>query len=80
MAASGAGGVEAVYDTKHYNLSAIIAVGGEVDSERAVQLRKWATRVVEELTLEGFATSDERLARYQSPSFSSTPRRLTMFA
>lgn len=57
MAASGAGGVEAVYDTKHYNLSALIAGGGEVDSERAVQLRKWATRVVEELTLQGFATS-----------------------
>jgi hypothetical protein len=37
------------YDTKHYNLSAIIAVGYKVNSERAVQFRKWATRVVEEL-------------------------------
>ena len=36
------------YDTKHYNLSAIIAVGYKVNSERAVQFRKWATRVVEE--------------------------------
>jgi hypothetical protein len=35
------------YDTKHYNLSAIIAVGYKVKSERAVQFRKWATRVVE---------------------------------
>ncbi len=35
------------YDTKHYNLSAIIAVGYKVNSERAVQFRKWATRVVE---------------------------------
>ena len=35
------------YDTKHYNLSAIIAVGYKVNSERAVQIRKWATRVVE---------------------------------
>ncbi len=33
------------YDTKHYNLSAIIAVGYKVNSERAVQFRKWATRV-----------------------------------
>jgi len=32
------------YDTKHYNLSAIIAVGYKVNSERAVQFRKWATR------------------------------------
>ncbi len=38
------------YDTKHYNLSATIAVGYKVNSERAVQFRKWATRVVEEFT------------------------------
>ncbi len=43
------------YDTKHYNLSAIIAVGYKVSSERAVQFRKWATRVVEEFTIKGFA-------------------------
>jgi len=33
------------YKTKHYNLSAIIAVGYKVNSERAVQFRKWATTV-----------------------------------
>jgi hypothetical protein len=31
------------YDTKHYKLVAIIAVGYKVNSERAVQFRKWAT-------------------------------------
>ena len=36
------------YDTKHYNLSAIIAVGYKVNSERAVQFRKWATRIIED--------------------------------
>lgn len=51
------------YETKHYNLSAIIAVGYKVNSERAVQFRKWATRVVEEFTIKGFAMDDERLAR-----------------
>jgi hypothetical protein len=51
------------YDTKHYNLSAIIAVGYKVNSERAVQFRKWATRVIEEFTIKGFAMDDERLAR-----------------
>ena len=51
------------YDTKHYNLSAIIAVGYKVNSERAVQFRKWATRVVEEFTIKGFAMDDERLKR-----------------
>jgi hypothetical protein len=49
--------------TKHYNLSAIIAVGYKVNSERAVQFRKWATRVVEEFTIKGFAMDDERLKR-----------------
>ncbi len=51
------------YDTQHYNLSAIIAVGYKVNSERAVQFRKWATRVVEEFTIKGFAMDDERLKR-----------------
>ena len=36
------------YSTNHYNLSAIIAVGYKVNSERAVQLRKWATHVIRE--------------------------------
>jgi hypothetical protein len=51
------------YDTKHYKLPAIIAVGYKVNSERAVQFRKWATRVVEEFTIKGFAMDDERLKR-----------------
>jgi len=49
------------YDTRHYNLSAIIAVGYKVNSERAVQFRKWATTVVKEYTVKGFAMDDERL-------------------
>ncbi|NBB79631.1 MAG: cell filamentation protein Fic [Verrucomicrobia bacterium] len=49
------------YETSHYNLSAIIAVGYKVNSERAVQFRKWATTVVKEYTVKGFAMDDERL-------------------
>ncbi len=49
------------YETQHYNLSAIIAVGYKVNSERAVQFRKWATTVVKEFTVKGFAMDDERL-------------------
>lgn len=33
------------YDTKHYNLSAIISVGYKVNSERAVQFRKYRSRL-----------------------------------
>ncbi len=49
------------YDTKHFNLKAIIAVGNKVDSPRAVQFRKWANDVIEEYTIKGFAMDDERL-------------------
>jgi hypothetical protein len=49
------------YDTQHYNLSAIIAVGYKVNSERAVQFRKWATTIIEQFTIKGFAMDDERL-------------------
>jgi hypothetical protein len=49
------------YDTKHYNLAAIIAVGYKVNSERAVQFRKWATTIIEEFTIKGYTMDDERL-------------------
>ena len=49
------------YNTQHYNLSAIIAVGYKVNSDRAVQFRKWATGIVESFTIKGFAMDDERL-------------------
>lgn len=49
------------YDTQHYNLAAIIALGYKVNSERAVQFRKWATGIIESFTIKGFAMDDERL-------------------
>lgn len=49
------------YDTKHYNLTAIIAVGYKVNSERAVQFRKWATTIVEEFTIKAYVMDDERI-------------------
>ena len=49
------------YNTLHYQLSAIIAVGYKVHSERAVQFRKWATGIIESFTIKGFAMDDERL-------------------
>ncbi len=49
------------YDTKHYKLAAIIAVGYKVNSERAVQFRKWATGVIEEYTIKAYVMDDERI-------------------
>lgn len=49
------------YNTQHYKLAATIAVGYKVNSERAVQFRKWATGIIHEYTIKGFAMDDERL-------------------
>lgn len=49
------------YDTRHYNLRAIIAVGYKVNSERAVQFRKWATTVVEQFAIKAYVMDDERI-------------------
>ncbi|PLX69973.1 MAG: cell filamentation protein Fic [Denitrovibrio sp.] len=49
------------YNTNHYHLSAIIAVGYKVNSERAVQFRKWATGIIKEYTIKAYVMDDERL-------------------
>ncbi len=49
------------YNTKHYNLSAIIAVGYKVNSERAVQFRKWATGIIKQYTIKAYVMDDERI-------------------
>ncbi|QIL44411.1 virulence RhuM family protein [Acidovorax sp. HDW3] len=49
------------YDTLHYRLPATIAVGYKVNSERAVQFRKWATQVIEEYTIKAYVMDDERI-------------------
>lgn len=48
------------YNTKHYNLSAIIAIGYKVNSERAVQFRKWATTIIEEYTIKAYVMNNPR--------------------
>lgn len=46
---------------KYYNLDAIIAVGYRVNSKRATQFRIWATKILKEYIIKGFALNDERL-------------------
>ena len=48
-------------DTQFYNLDAIISVGYRVNSRRATHFRIWATSVLKEYMLKGFAMDDERL-------------------
>lgn len=44
----------------HYNLNVILSVGYRVDSKKAVQFRIWATKILREYLIKGFALDDER--------------------
>lgn len=48
-------------ETQFYNLDAIISVGYRVNSRRATHFRIWATGVLKEYMIKGFAMDDERL-------------------
>ena len=50
-----------VYSTNHYNLQMVIAVGFKVNSERAVQFRKWVNQIAKDYTIKGWVMDDERL-------------------
>ena len=47
--------------TKYYNLDAVISVGYRVNSAQATQFRIWATQLIKEYIIKGFAMDDERL-------------------
>lgn len=49
------------YETNHYNLEAIIAVGFKVNSNRAVEFRKWAGSILKDFTIRGYVLDDVRL-------------------
>lgn len=48
-------------EMNHYSLQMIIAVGFKVNSERAVQFRKWVNTIASEYTIKGWVMDDERL-------------------
>ena len=50
---------------KYYNLDAVISVGYRVNSTQATQFRIWATRLIKEYIIKGFAMDDERLKNGQ---------------
>jgi hypothetical protein len=49
------------YETNFYNLDAIVSVGYRVNSHKATQFRIWATGILKEYMLKGFAMDDDRL-------------------
>lgn len=51
------------YSVAYYNLDMIISVGYRVHSYRGVQFRIWATKVLKEYIVKGFAMNDDLLKR-----------------
>ena len=51
------------YETKHYNLQMIIAVGFKVNNERAVRFRKWSGQIVKDYTIQGWTMDKDRLIK-----------------
>lgn len=51
------------YNTNHYSLEMIIAVGFKVNSERAVQFRKWVNQIAKDYTIKGWIMDIERIKR-----------------
>ena len=51
------------YQVAYYNLDMIISVGYRVKSHRGVQFRIWATQVLREYLVKGFAMNDDLLKR-----------------
>lgn len=54
---------EKSYNTNHYSLEMIIAVGFKVNSERAVQFRKWVNKIAKDYTIKGWIMDVERIKR-----------------
>lgn len=48
-------------EVKHYNLQMIIAIGFKINSDRAVQFRKWVNKIAKDYTIQGWVMDDERL-------------------
>ena len=53
------------YQYKFYNLTAIIAVGYRINSQRATQFRQWATKVLQTFAKQGYVLDKNRLINGQ---------------
>ena len=58
--------------TKLYNLDAIISVGYRVNSKRATQFRIWATKILKEYIIQGYALNKERLQQQKLAELEQT--------
>jgi len=52
-----------IYQTKHYSLQAIFAIGFKVDNDRAVQFRKWVNQIAKDYAIKGWVMDSERFKK-----------------
>ncbi len=52
-------------EVKYYNLDVIISVGYRVKSKRGILFRQWATRVLKQYLLNGYAVNESRVKRIE---------------
>lgn len=50
-----------IYNVQYYNLDMIISVGYRVNSKRGILFRKWATKILKDYMLKGYAVNQKRL-------------------
>mgnify|MGYP001154736553 CR=1 FL=1 len=50
-----------VYQVEHYNLDMIISIGYRVNSKQGILFRKWATNILKDYMLKGYAVNQKRL-------------------
>lgn len=53
------------YKTNYYNLDVIISVGYRVKSQRGIEFRRWANKVLKDYIIKGYAVNDKRLEALQ---------------
>lgn len=53
------------YQVDYYNLDVILSVGYRVDSKRATEFRKWATKTLKQYLVQGYALNQKRLEQIQ---------------
>ena len=53
------------YQVEHYNLDMIISVGYRVKSNRGVEFRKWANKIIKQYIIQGYAINEKRLEALQ---------------
>ncbi len=71
------GGRDVERNIEYYNLDMIISVGYRVKSQRGIEFRRWANKVLKDYIIRGYAINDKRLEALQKPEGNQPIYRIT---